>query len=163
MENVGTATFTVSRSGGTAGAISTTIALAGTATLASDYTTSSLTLNWADGDATNRTVTITVNDDATPESNETVLLSLGAPTGGATLSVPSAPALTIVDNDIGGGPGEARPIPASSPWSLILLGLLTLGIAVKRCRRDAEGMGGQAVKSKIGRHFGGVNAFRSRA
>ena len=116
MENVGTATFTVTRSGGTAGAISTTIALAGTATLASDYTTSSLTPNWADGDATNRTVTITVNDDATPESNETVLLSLGAPTGGATLSVPSAPALTIVDNDIGGGPGEARPIPASSPW-----------------------------------------------
>ena len=100
-ENVGTATFTVSRTGGTGGAVSTTVTLGGTATLGVgfDYTTSALTLNWADGDGADKTITVTVNDDALPEGAETVTLTLGAPTGGATLGVPSLATLTISAND----------------------------------------------------------------
>ncbi len=143
MEDVGTSTFTVSRTGGSTGAISTTIALGGDATLASDYTTSTLTLNWADADATDRTVTITVNDDVAPEPDETVLLTLGAPTGGATLGVPSAATLTIAANDAVAGPGAAWPLPVTSPWSLTLLGLLILALAVNRSRRSTEEVAGR--------------------
>ncbi|MBK5258553.1 MAG: DUF11 domain-containing protein [Thermoanaerobaculia bacterium] len=100
-ENVGTATFTVSRTGGSSGAVSTTVTLGGTATLGVgfDYTTSALTLNWADGDGADKTITVTVNDDALPEGAETVTLTLGAPTGGAVLGAPSLATLTISAND----------------------------------------------------------------
>ena len=130
-ENAGSAVFTVSRSGGTAGAVSTTVALGGSATpgVGNDYTTSGLALSWADGDATDRTVTVTVIDDGAIEGNETVVLALGVPSGGAVLGTPAAATLTILDNDANGGPGAATAIPASSPWSLALLFVLLAAIA----------------------------------
>jgi hypothetical protein len=133
-ENAGTATFTVTRTGGSSGAVGTTIALGGTATLASDYTTSSLTLNWADGDTSDRTVTITINDDATAEPDETVSLTLGAPTGGATLGVPAAATLTIRDNDAG-VPVAVTPTPMLgefAQWLLLAMLMLSAAEALRR-------------------------------
>jgi hypothetical protein len=113
-ENTGTATFTVTRSGGTSGAVSTVVALGGTATTGAgnDYTTSALTLNWADGDATPQTITVTVNDDPAQEGAETVTLTLGAPSGGAVLGTPSAATLTIAANDAPAGSLQFTPNPA---------------------------------------------------
>jgi len=48
---------------------------------------------------TTRTFTVPVFPDIAVEGNETVLLSLSSPTGGAILGPRSTATLTIVDND----------------------------------------------------------------
>ncbi|MBL0162243.1 MAG: hypothetical protein IPP82_00985 [Xanthomonadales bacterium] len=100
MENVGTATFTVTRSGGSTGAVSTTVALGGNATIGAgnDYTASNLVLTWADGDATDRAVTITVT---TMGGGPPVDLARGRP------AVPSRPVLTL--RPPGGPPSPGPP------------------------------------------------------
>ena len=140
VESVGTISFTISRAAGSTGAVSTTIALAGSAILCIDYTTSNLVLDWADGDASDRTVTLTVIDDSAIEGNESVVLGLGAPGGGAVLGTPATATLTILDNDANGGPATATAIPASSTWSLALLALLLAAFAMARARMAGRGI-----------------------
>ena len=102
----GTATITVSRVGGSSGAATVAYSTQnGTATAGADYVTAVGTLTWANGDAAAKTFTVTVNDDATDESDETVALSLTNATG-AALGTPSSATLTIVDDD-------AAPLPGS--------------------------------------------------
>jgi hypothetical protein len=115
-ENGVTATITVLRSGGTTGAVSVNYATSdGSAVQPSDYTSAANTLNWADGDTAAKTFTVAINDDAQVEGNETVLLALSNPGGGATLGATAAATLTIVDNDL----------PAGTP----MLGLSTPSLA----------------------------------
>jgi len=93
-----TATITVTRTGGSTGAVSVQYATSnGTATAGSDYTAASGTLNWADGDSASKTFTVTVANDLVPESNETITLTLSNPTGGATLASPAVATLTLLD------------------------------------------------------------------
>jgi hypothetical protein len=99
-EGAGQATITVSRVNGTSGAVTVNYATSnGTAAAGSDYTARSGTLSWASGDSSSKTFTVPVTDDTAVESNETVNLTLSAPTGGAALGSPSAAVLTITDND----------------------------------------------------------------
>src|SRR4030095_16327948 len=70
-----------------------------TATAGSDYTAANQTVSFANGDAADKTVTITILDDTTYEGNETVNLALTNPTGGATLGTPSTAVLTITENE----------------------------------------------------------------
>ena len=99
-ENGGSATITVTRTGGSDNAVSVNYATSnGSATSGSDYTAASGTLNFANGDAASKTFTVSVIDDTTYEGNETVTLTLSNPTGGATLGSPSSAVLTIVEND----------------------------------------------------------------
>jgi len=99
-ENGGQATITVTRSGGSQGAISVDYATSDeTATAGSDYTAASGTLNWADGDAADKTFTVNITDDSELESNETLFVSLGNPTGSAQLGEPDTTVVTITDND----------------------------------------------------------------
>jgi CSLREA domain-containing protein len=96
-----TATITVQRVGGIDGAVSVHWATsAGTATPASDYTESSGDLNWAAGDAADQTFTVTVIGDTAYEFDETVNLTLSAPTGGAGLGTPNPATLTITNDDV---------------------------------------------------------------
>jgi uncharacterized protein len=87
--NAGTTdiTFTVTRSGGTAGAVSATWTLANGTSDDADFTTTPQTgtVSFADG-ATTATVTINVAGDLTVEANEAFFVNLTAPTGGATIS-----------------------------------------------------------------------------
>ncbi len=79
------ATFTVTRSGGTA-AFSVDYATAdGTATAGSDYLAASGTLSFADGQ-TSGTIAVTINGDTLFEPDETFLLNLANPTNGAVLT-----------------------------------------------------------------------------
>ena len=104
-ESVGNAVVTVRRSGGSLGAVSVAYASAnGTAMAASDYAAASGTLNWADGDAANKTFSVPISNDATAEANETITLSLSSPGGGATLGSAKTATLTIADDD--GSPGS---------------------------------------------------------
>ena len=99
-ENSGNATITVTRNGGSSGAIAVSYATSnGTATAGQDYTASSGTLNWADGDAAAKNFTIPIMDDVSLESNESINITLSNPTGGAAIGSPGASVLTIIDND----------------------------------------------------------------
>lgn len=99
-EGVGSATITVNRINGTAGAVGVDFATSdGTATAGSDYTGNGGTLSWADGEGGAKTFTVAISDDVIVEMNETIALTLSSPTGGATLVAPSTAILTINDDD----------------------------------------------------------------
>ena len=87
--NAGTTnyTFTVTRSGGSAGAVSATWTLANGTSDNADFTTTPQTgtVSFADG-ITTATVTITIAGDVVIEGNDTFFVNLTAPTGGATIS-----------------------------------------------------------------------------
>ncbi|QEL20120.1 choice-of-anchor R domain-containing protein [Limnoglobus roseus] len=98
-ESSGTATITVTRTGGSTGAITVPVTVSGgTATSGTDYTGLPTTVTFADG-ATTATFTVTIIDDTTVEGSETATFSLGTPTGSATLGTQATATLTIADND----------------------------------------------------------------
>jgi hypothetical protein len=124
-EGAGTATITVTRSGGSDGAVGVAYATSdGTATAGSDYAASSGNVSWAAGDAAPKSFIVAITNDSTAETNETVTLTLSAATGGATLDAPASATLTIIDDDtpVGAGGATAAPtIGELARWLLILL------------------------------------------
>lgn len=97
-EKTGSITITVTRTGGSAGAVAVNYTTANvTAQAPGDYTAKSGILSWADGDSANKTFTIDVADDASAEGPETVQLSLSNATGGATLGANASAPLVIDD------------------------------------------------------------------
>ena len=92
------ATFTVTRSNGTA-AFSVSFDTAdGTATAGLDYNASSDGIGFAAGETT-KTISILVNPDAIDEPNETFSLVLSNPTGPGATIVDGTGIATIVDDD----------------------------------------------------------------
>ena len=98
-ENGGSILITVTRTGGSSGAVGVSYATSNvSATAGSDYTSTSGTLSWANGNTASKTFSIPIiNDSVYGEGNETVNLTLSSPTGGATLGSPSTAVLTIID------------------------------------------------------------------
>ena len=100
----GTLSFTVTRQGPTELAHNVDYATSdGTAVAGADYTTASGTLSFAAGtaDATD-TVAVTTLQDTVFEGDETVLVTLSVPTGGATIG--TSPGTGTITND-----GDAAP------------------------------------------------------
>ncbi|MBI3880988.1 MAG: aggregation factor core protein MAFp3, isoform C, partial [Verrucomicrobia bacterium] len=98
-ESAGAATITVLRVGGSAGTVSVNYATApGTATVGSDFTLTNGVLVFTNG-VTSQSFNVPLFNDNVGEPDETVLLSLSGPAGGATLGGPVAATLTIVDDD----------------------------------------------------------------
>jgi CSLREA domain-containing protein len=94
-----TVTITVERVGGTSGAASVHYATSdGTATAGSDYEAASGDFNWADGVGGSQSFNITVHPDAAYEADETVILTLSSPSGGAIGGTNPAQ-LTILNDD----------------------------------------------------------------
>jgi len=135
-EGAGTATITVTRTGGSDGAVGVTYATTdGTATAGSDYTATSGNLSWAAGDGAAKSFTVAITNDTAPEGNETVALTLSAATGGATLGAPASATLTILDDDapIGGGGATAAPtLGELARWLLITLLVVCATLALRR-------------------------------
>ncbi|MBT8198519.1 MAG: hypothetical protein KJO84_08495, partial [Acidimicrobiia bacterium] len=103
-ETAGTVTLTVTRTGGTDGAVGVSYATAaGTAGLG-DFTATSGTLTWADGDTTEQTITVPITDDPLVEAEEAFAVTLSNPTGGAALGTATT-TVTIIDDDIFTVPG----------------------------------------------------------
>ena len=97
-ETDGTATLSVTRTGGTDGAVSVAYATAyGTAT-AGDFTATSGTLNWADGDAAAKSIVVQITNDTAYEPDEGFSVTLSSATGGATLGAAAA-TVTITSDD----------------------------------------------------------------
>lgn len=92
------AVITVYRQGNTSAAATVQYATSnGTALAGSDYTTTSGTLSFA-ANQNLLTFNVLILDDRAVEPNETVRLTLSAPSGG-TLAAPSAATLTVISND----------------------------------------------------------------
>ena len=97
-ESAGSATITVTRTGGSTGAITVNYATGNvTATAGADYTATSGTLLWIDTDGAVKTFSIPITNDTLAEGNETLILTLSAPGGGASLGAPATMTLTILD------------------------------------------------------------------
>jgi hypothetical protein len=94
-ESGGSTTVQVTRTGGSTGAVGATIDVAGTAG-GGERTVSPTTVNFANGDTTSKTITITAIDDGIVDGNKTVILGLSGATGGVTLD-PGTQTVTIVD------------------------------------------------------------------
>jgi len=108
LEEAGVAMILVERSQGEDGAISVQYSTAdGTATAGADYTATSGTFTWTDGDGSDRVFMVPILDDALDEGVETVQLILSNPTGGAVLdSERGTSVLQILASDGGGGGGD---------------------------------------------------------
>ncbi|HAZ43780.1 MAG TPA: hypothetical protein DDW76_36935 [Cyanobacteria bacterium UBA11369] len=102
---------TVTRTGGSDGAVSATVNLNnGTAIAPGDYNNAPITVNFANGDTAPKTVLIPIVDDNLVETTETVNLTLANPTGGATLGTQNTATLSIVDNDNAGNLQFSAPV-----------------------------------------------------
>ena len=94
-EDAGSAVITVNRVDGATGTVTVNAATSnGTATAGSDYTATSGTLTFSQGE-TSKTFFIPIANDHVPESGETVNLTLSNPASGATLGTPATATLTI--------------------------------------------------------------------
>jgi subtilisin family serine protease len=89
--------YTLTRTGSTASALTVNVALSGTATNGTDYTTIPTTVNFAAGSAT-ALVNLNVIDDTLVEGTETAILTIGTGTGYTVGSTPSA-TVNIADNE----------------------------------------------------------------
>ena len=131
-ENGGSATITVTRTGGTGAFVVNYGTSNGTATAGPDYTGLNEVMSFAASE-TSKTFSIMIVDDTLVEGSETVNLTLSNPSGGVTLGSPSNAVLTILDNDtactysisasdntLSPGSGSASftmNAPAGCPWS----------------------------------------------
>ncbi len=98
-ESAGLAQIGVRRIAGTNGVASVSFSVAGgTATAGSDFAATNGVLSFAEGE-TYKTIGVSIVNDSVNELAETVLLSLGAPTGDAILASPTNHILKIVDDD----------------------------------------------------------------
>jgi hypothetical protein len=102
MEDDGSALITVTRTNGSAGAITVNYTTAnGTATAGTDYTATGGTLTFVGG-VTNQTFAIPILNPGIPSGSRTVNIVLSNPTGGVLMGSPSNAVLTITDDDVPG-------------------------------------------------------------
>jgi hypothetical protein len=97
LSGTSTATFTVTRTGGTAAFSVNYATAAGTATASVDYGSTSGSLNFAAG-VNSQSISVPIFGDATVESDETFFVNLSGATNGATLSKSQGTG-TIVNDD----------------------------------------------------------------
>jgi hypothetical protein len=101
-QTVGAATITVNRIGGSAGAVSVAYSTAnGTAVSGTDYTAANGILEWADGDASSKTVDVAISTAKAFAGNKTFSVALSDPRSGVALGSPNSAVVTI------GGSGSA--------------------------------------------------------
>lgn len=98
-EGTGVVRVTARRVGGVGAVGVSYVADFGNATVGSDYAVSRGTLNWGDGDFSERVIEIPILDDTDLDNTEWFLVRLSQPTGGATLGDNWFTQLTITDNE----------------------------------------------------------------
>ncbi|WP_367874803.1 Calx-beta domain-containing protein [Luteolibacter sp. Populi] len=102
-EQAGTASLTLTRSNNSAGAVSVHWATApGTATSPADFSTSSGDVTWANGDGSDKIITIPITADSTPEGPQDFTVTLSAPSGGTIVDDPAA-TVSIVEGGTNDG------------------------------------------------------------
>jgi len=105
-QSAGKLTVTVNRVSGSNGAVGITYSTAdGTATAGTDYTTTTGTLAWAANDAAAKTFSVPVSAATAFSGTKTFMISLTAPTGGATFGTPNSATATINGTAAPANPG----------------------------------------------------------
>jgi hypothetical protein len=120
-ENAGTAILTVTRTGGSTGAVNATVTTSdGSATAGADYTAlpPNTIVSFEDGDSTPKTVEVTIIDDPAAEQNESLTATLSAATGGAIIGANSTLTVTIRDNDTPPPPAGSLQFQIEPPVSV---------------------------------------------
>ncbi|MEM8929805.1 MAG: PQQ-dependent sugar dehydrogenase, partial [Acidobacteriota bacterium] len=138
-EGDGTVTLSVRRSGDAIGAVSVDASTVPFSADGTDFTTTSTTLTWADGDTADKSFTVPIVDDAELEGEESFLARLDNPIG-AELGEPSTNQVVIVDNEAVGG----TCVPTQT--------VLCLGdgrFRVSATWRDFEGVQGAATATSL--------------
>ncbi|MBS0419121.1 MAG: hypothetical protein JSR66_15535 [Proteobacteria bacterium] len=108
-QTLGTVSVTVNRIDGSAGAIQVSYATAaGSAVAGTNFTATSGTLSWSDGDSGDKSVSIPISSANVFSGTKTFSVALSAPTGGATLGTVSSATVAIAGSGAGtptsGGP-----------------------------------------------------------
>ena len=128
--------FLIHRVGGATGPVGVTVSIAGgTATYSPDGISGDYYLGpplpdsftWGDGDTADRKVNIFVIQDHLLEPNETVILGLSNPTGGATIGSSSTATMIILDTS-----AQVQGVPGLGHWAMGLLAAGVAAIAVLR-------------------------------
>ncbi len=141
-ENGGTATITVTRTGGSDGGASVSYATSdGTAVTTEDYTEASGTLTWTHGDITQKSFTVPIIDDTALEENETVNLTLKN-TAGPALGTQKTAVLTILDSSDGIAPDPGGVLFESSGYSVKENAGNAVITVMRSCYDDEEGYDG---------------------
>ncbi|MDB6014650.1 MAG: Calx-beta domain protein [Gammaproteobacteria bacterium] len=98
-QSAGTMTVTVNRTSGSSGAIGVAYATVnGTAVAGTDYTATSGTLQWANGDASSKTFNVVISNKTSFSGSKGFTVALASPQSGATLGSPSSAQVTITGN-----------------------------------------------------------------
>ncbi|MFT5814766.1 MAG: choice-of-anchor B domain-containing protein [Psychroserpens sp.] len=98
-ENQGTLDITLARQGSSTGTVSVSYLLSsGTAIIGEDVESASGTVNWPDGDSTEKNIQIVIIDDAESEINENFTIALST-VAGSNLGVNTQYTVTISDDD----------------------------------------------------------------
>jgi uncharacterized repeat protein (TIGR02543 family) len=99
-ERGGSISLDVTRTEASKGEVAISFATADdTAVSGKDYTGTSGTLSWADGEAGTKTIRVFILDDDKSEGNQTFLVALSAPTGGAAIGAGSVAEVIILDDE----------------------------------------------------------------
>jgi hypothetical protein len=86
----------------------------GSASAGADYTLSSGTLSWKDGDTANKTLAIPISDSIPFVGTKTFNIDLSTPSGSATLGTPSTVTVTIAGSGTN-PPAATPPVPPTPP------------------------------------------------
>lgn len=117
-EEAGSVTVTVTRVGGTEGALSANYSTApGSATTPADYAAAAGSVNFAAGSAVSQTFNITLVDDAVSEGAEAFTANLT----GASIGAPSTVTINLAASDA----AVAAEVPTLSWWGRILLTIMS--------------------------------------
>jgi hypothetical protein len=137
-QDSGTATIKVNRVGGSSGAAQVNYATAsgGTAVAGQDYTATSGTLNWADGDTSQKSFNITLLDNSQVTTNRTLFLTLSNATGSAYVGSPSTTVLTITNLT-----PPPPPLSSYATWKLAHFGANATNPAIAGDNADPDGDG----------------------
>jgi hypothetical protein len=102
-ESAGTFQLVITRTGGTAAGASAQYAVTGGSATGggTDYTLAAGTVTFA-ANQTTRNVPLTIVNDTLDEANETLVVTLSAPGGGAALGSPAVTTVTLLDDDTAG-------------------------------------------------------------
>jgi len=135
-EGGGTVTVTVRRTGSSVGAVAVHYATGDdSATAGSDYTAASGTLNWNDGDLSDKSFTVGINNDGDDEPDETFNVTLSLPAG-AALGTPNTAVVTINDDDV--PPTSATLVVTSADDTTANDGLCTLREAITNANHNDQ-------------------------
>ncbi len=129
-ESQGTISLNLVRDTNVAGVVSATVtASADTAIADSDYRFEPTIIEWADGDASIKTVSIPIVDDDAQESSESFTVSITGATNGALIGDPSVTRITINDDDQDDNSGGGSQGGSSGGGQFGLFPMILLGFA----------------------------------